>query len=105
MKKLIVFALLLIALVTSGDASIQLSWDFHRYSRDVLEVWEPSTSQWRDVEGPYRLSDNFKEYRVSYEGTLSHALFRVRREFGLPWISERDLARTVTGRRQPQPRR
>lgn len=53
--------------------------------RDVLEVRADLNSPWVEFPGPYQLTPDRKDYVVDV-GNEGTKFFRVRRDWGAPWL-------------------
>lgn len=64
-------------------------WDMTSGTRDVLEMSnQPGNGIWMDIPGPYEIREieGISTYYVPTPVGYAQAFFRVRREWGNPWI-------------------
>jgi hypothetical protein len=64
---------------------IALAWLFEHGYRDMVEFTRDGGRTWEVLPGPYALDAAGNEYRVDIRGHSGH-LFRVRRDYGIPWL-------------------
>jgi len=65
--------------------AIWLVWFFEHGFRDTAEATSDGGVTWTIVGGPYVLDASGTHYRINIDGR-SGQLFRVRRDYGIPWL-------------------
>lgn len=65
--------------------SLWVLWNLNPQCRDVLEFKDEITGTWEQIDGPYTLTPDGKDYKVPVPvGEIG--FFRVRRDWGSPWL-------------------
>ena len=79
-------ALLFFANTAVAAVVVEIGWRFEQSYRDVLERYVSITDSWADVPGPYPLTPDRSRYLIILHPEESHNMYRVRRNWGVPWL-------------------
>jgi hypothetical protein len=94
MKRLFLALLLLSSAHASPPLAVKhLRWTFEPGYTDAVEYQRVGGGIWQQLDGPYALTPDGREYAVPLSLQDGGRLFRIRRVFGAPWILP------LTGRR------
>lgn len=77
------------AIVPVPGHGVTVFWTIDAACRDVLEMTaDLNSGQWAEVAGPYPALDTggLLEYRVTVTGNAAQSFFRIRRDWGNPWV-------------------